>query len=421
MIATAINPPSIIHKFGPSNKFRWPLVRMSDAVTLHYGKALTETVRRPGPVPVYGTNGRTGWHNRALGNGPTVILGRKGMGNLGVEWCEGPFWVIDTAYYTSFGEGVEPRFFYYFTNYVGLNHLKDGTSNPSLTRDTFSRQIFPLPPIDEQRRIARLLGDLDERIELNRQMSETLEAMARAIFKSWFVDFDPVRAKAEGRQPFGMDAETAALFPDSLQHAGLGQIPRGWRVGKLNEVLSLTRDTVTPSAVRGEEFDHYSIPAFDEGGWPKQESGEQIKSNKFLVPAGAVLLSKLNPRFPRVWMPIVSKTNRSIASTEFLVAVPQKGFSREFVYSLFGSPEFQAGFETLVTGTSGSHQRVKPEFVLAMDTIVPSPQCLDCFSRVAAPFYAKAANGLSESRTLSAIRDALLPKLISGDIRVKTK
>lgn len=118
-------PDRSINRFRADTEFQWPLVEMSEVVTLNYGKALKEDVRRSGAVPVYGTNGRTGWHDTSLGHGPTVILGRKGMGNLGVEWCEGPFWVIDTAYYTSFREDVLPRFFYYFTNYVGLNHLKD--------------------------------------------------------------------------------------------------------------------------------------------------------------------------------------------------------------------------------------------------------------------------------------------------------
>src|ERR1700676_3732629 len=95
-------PDRSINRFRADTEFQWPLVEMSEVVTLNYGKALKEDTRRPGAVPVYGTNGRTGWHDTPLGHGPTVILGRKGMGNLGVEWCEGPFWVIDTAYYTSF-------------------------------------------------------------------------------------------------------------------------------------------------------------------------------------------------------------------------------------------------------------------------------------------------------------------------------
>jgi type I restriction enzyme S subunit len=185
------------------------------------------------------------------------------------------------------------------------------------------------------------------------------------------------------------------------------------------ELVSLGREVVNPGDSPDEVFDHYSIPAFDEDRWPKEEAGKEIKSNKFLVPRDGVLLSKLNPRLPRVWLPTVSGLRRSIASTEFLVASPQQGFSRAYTFALFNSQGFLDVFESLVTGTSGSHQRVKPEFLLAMDVIVPSPQCAECFARVVGPLYEKTAKNLAESRNLASIRDALLPKLISGEIRMR--
>ena len=168
-------PEGGIRGFDYDRRFAWPFTSMGDVIEMHYGKALTARDRKPGPVPVYGSNGVTGWHIEHLSTGPTVILGRKGMGPLGVEWCEGDLWVIDTAYYTSFDEErIDPRFFYYYTKYVGLNHLKDGTSNPSLTRDRFLRQPVPVPPLAVQRRITSVLGALDDKIELNRGMNRTL-------------------------------------------------------------------------------------------------------------------------------------------------------------------------------------------------------------------------------------------------------
>lgn len=293
-----------------------------------------------------------------------------------------------------------------------------GTTVHGIRQSELRKIELPVPPLEEQRAIAHILGTTDDKIELNRRMNETLETMARALFKSWFVDFDSVRAKVEGRQHFGMDAETAALFPDSFQGSPLGKIPKGWRVGRMAELVSLSREVVNPGDSPDEVFDHYSIPAFDEGQWPKEETGHQIKSNKFLVSRDAVLLSKLNPRLARVWLPAVCGVRRSIASTEFLLALPQKGFSREYTFALLSSQEFLDVFESLVTGTSGSHQRVKPEFLLAMDVIVPSRRCVECFAHVVGPLYEKAAKNLAESRILAGIRDALLPKLISGEIRV---
>ncbi len=158
-----------------------------------------------------------------------------------------------------------------------------------------------LPPITEQRAIAHILGTLDDKIELNRRMSETLEAMARALFKSWFVDFDPVRAKAAGRDP-GLPKRLADLFPARLVDSELGEIPEGWQVVPVDHVAELLRDQENPQESPDVLFHHFSIPAFDDGPWPREELGETIKSLKFRVPPGVVLLSKLNPEIERVWL-----------------------------------------------------------------------------------------------------------------------
>jgi type I restriction enzyme S subunit len=294
-----------------------------------------------------------------------------------------------------------------------------GTTVKHTSPNRIAAFTFMLPPRDEQQTIAGMLSTLDAKIELNRRMNETLEAMARAIFTSWFVDFDPVRAKSEGRQPFGVDAETAALFPDSFEPSALGKIPAGWKVGKVRDLVCLNKGTVKPNQHPDELFQHYSLPAYDEKHWPTEEAGREIKSNKFVVPLHSVLVSKLNPRIPRVWMPSVSHVARSIASTEFLITTPKSVTSHEYIYALFTSRTFLETLTTLVTGTSGSHQRVKPESFLAMDTVIPSPRLTKAFSRLVAPLYDKVSGGLSETRSLGALRDALLPKLISGEIRVR--
>ena len=194
-------PSATTHPRGlpPAESIHWPLVPARDLFRLTYGRALAAPDRRPGNVPVYGTNGRCGTHDVALFDGPGVVLGRKGQGPLGVEWSRGPYWVIDTAYtLTPLRPDVHLKFAYYLLKFIGLNHLKDGTSNPTLSRETFGAQALPFPPVSSQRAIANILGTLDDKSELNRRMNATLEAMARALFRSWFVDFDPVRAKMAG-------------------------------------------------------------------------------------------------------------------------------------------------------------------------------------------------------------------------------
>jgi type I restriction enzyme, S subunit len=166
-----------------------------------------------------------------------------------------------------------------------------------------------------------------------------------------------------------------------------------------------------------ETFDHYSIPSFDEHNLPVPETGKAIKSNKFIVPRDAVLLSKLNPRIPRVWLPDVRAERRSICSTEFLV-LRHTQVSREYLFSLCTSDAFLQEFTTMVTGTSGSHQRVKPEFLEAIEVTIPDAATMQHFTELVAPIYRRIALNLRENLALSALRDTLLPKLLSGEARL---
>lgn len=275
-----------------------------------------------------------------------------------------------------------------------------------------------VPPLAEQKFIAQILGALDDKIELNRRMNATLEAMARALFQSWFVDFDPVRAKLDGRQPVGLDADTAALFPGHFQESPLGHIPQGWRVGKVIDLATFSRAAVNPNNFPDETFDHFSLPAFDNGRTPKAELGSAIMSNKLVVTPNSVLLSKLNPHIPRIWLPDLRTSHRSVCSTEFMVACSKPGVSREYLFSQFTSSSFASVYGTLVTGTTGSHQRISPESVLVMNVALPSHALIQAFTDIAKPMFDHINRNTEQSRTLATLRDTLLPKLLSGDIRV---
>jgi type I restriction enzyme, S subunit len=274
-----------------------------------------------------------------------------------------------------------------------------------------------LPPLPEQRAIAHILGTLDDKIELNQRMNETLEAMARALFKSWFVDFDPVRAKAEGRDP-GLPQPLADLFPESFEDSELGEIPKGWKIGRFGDVVKQLRDQENPLSSPDELFHHFSIPAFDEGQSPKPEYGESIKSLKSRVPAGVILISKLNPEIERVWMVDVRPGERAVCSTEFLVLTAQSPFTRSYVYCLARSPLFRQQIEGLVTGTSKSHQRAQVDSILNLAVVVPPLSIVASFDHSADSLLARTLECRRETHTLAALRDTLLPKLISGELRV---
>lgn len=392
----------------------WEMVPADELFELVYGKALVASARNPGSVPVYGTNGRCGWHDQAIFDAPGVVLGRKGQGPLGVEWVSEDYWVIDTAYsLRPKRTDIDLKFFYYLIKHIGLNHLKDGTSNPTLSRDAFGRQAFPFPPESEQRAIAATLGALDDKIELNRQMNATLEETVRALFRDWFVDFGPTRAKMAGAQPY-LAPEIWDLFPDRLDVDGR---PEGWNSFRLQDIATHHKKSVSPAGHPEEIFEHYSLPAFDKGQDPACDLGSSIKSNKTLVPAKCVLLSKLNPEIPRVWMTDEKQERTQIASTEFLAFTGKAPAGRDLLFCLFGDPGFREMMESMVTGTSKSHQRVSPRQLLEREVIVGEEKVFKTFETQVDPCLQMIRSNRREARSLAETRDYLLPRLMSGEVR----
>lgn len=317
---------------------------------------------------------------------------------------------------------LDPNFLYTFLAWAEtrqtIESLGYGSAQPNVSPSLIHKVELPLPPLAEQKAIAAVLGALDDKIELNRRMNATLEAMARALFQSWFVDFDPVRAKLDGRPPAALDPATATLFPATFQDSEAGHIPKGWTVGKVSDLATLNRGAVNPGDFPTETFDHFSLPAFDNGRTPKVELGSAIMSNKFTVTPNSVLLSKLNPHIPRIWLPDLHASRRSVCSTEFMVACSKPGGAREYLFSLFTSSAFASIYGTLVTGTTGSHQRIRPESVLDMKIVIPSPPLIRAFTDVAKPMFDRINRNTEQSRTLATLRDTLLPKLLSGELSV---
>ena len=314
--------------------------------------------------------------------------------------------------------GLDSRFLYYVIgNHDFIQHVRSvqtGTAVPHISARQIKEFEFCLPSFSEQRAIAHILGTLDDKIDLNRRMNATLEAMARAIFKDWFVDFGPTRAKAEGRAPY-LPPELWDLFPDALDDQGK---PVGWSIYTLSDLATHHRATLLPDAQPERIYEHYSIPAYDAGGEPATDLGGSIRSSKTIVPAGAVLLSKLNPEIERVWLPNSDAEAPQIASTEFLALTPLAPATRSVLYCLFRSPGFRAEMTARVTGTSKSHQRVPPKSLLACEVLAADVQLFALFDGKVEQMLNRLLLTRRESRELAQSRDLLLPRLMSGEIRV---
>ena len=190
-----------------------------------------------------------------------------------------------------------PQFWGYMRGVLG-----DKSAQPNASAKTITQAPASFPPVDEQRAVAGVLGALDDKIEQNRRTAQTLEHLARAIFRAWFVDFEPVKAKAAGAASFpSMPHAIFDALPTGLVDSEIGRVPEEWEVGGTPSIATLSKMQVNPQEHASEVFDHFSIPAFDAGVRAVVEFGEAIKSNKFLVAEECVLLSKLNPRIARIW------------------------------------------------------------------------------------------------------------------------
>ena len=393
----------------------WRTGRWGELATLEYGRVLQGYRDCSGPYRVFGTNGPIGWHTEAHCEHASVIVGRKGA-YRGIHFSPGPFSVIDTAFFLKPTVEMDTRWAYYALLTQDINRMDSGSAIPSTSREDFYQLPVSVPPIADQQHIAHILGRLDDKIELNRRMNETLEALARTLFKSWFVDYEPVRAKIEGRDT-GLPQSIAAIFPTEIARMDGQDAPVGWSAYSLNDIAVHHTSTVSPSATPDVLFEHYSIPAHGAGQTPTLEPGVAIKSNKTLVPRDAVLLSKLNPYIPRVWAPSHPQGALQICSTEFLAFAPSAPGSRSLLFSLFSDGKFRSMLQSLVTGTSKSHQRVPPKSLKARFAITGEPNAFRAFDRLARPWLNRVIANRVESQSLAKIRDLLLPKLISGEIR----
>jgi len=255
---------------------------------------------------------------------------------------------------------------------------------------------LPIPPLPEQRAIAHILGTLDDKIDLNRRMNETLEAMARALFTSWFEDFEPVRAKAEGRDP-GLPEGVAGLFPDSFEDSELGAIPKGWRVKSLGDILELAYG----KALKADDRRQGDIPVYGSNGaigWHDE---------RLVQGPGIVVGRKGNPGVT-TWVP----ADFYPIDTTFFVVSRLKPPHLHFLYHALRVQRLETlGADSAVPGLNRNIANMSHQ-------VIADAPVLSLFERIAGDLTCRVHQTDAESRTLSALRDTLLPKLISGELRI---
>ena len=396
----------------------WTSMPFGDFLSLQRGHDLPEQERIKGDVPILGSFGVTGWHNKSLAKAPGLTIGRSGASFGTATYTERDYFPLNTTLYVTDFKGSHPRFAYYFAEQFDFSAFNSGSAQPSLNRNYINPVEVSIPPFSEQKAIAHILGTLDDKIELNRKTNETLEAMAKALFKAWFVDFDPVRAKAEGR-PTGLPADISDLFPDSFEDSELGEIPSGWQCSHLADraiylsrgispvyceeggVLVLNQKCIRDSRVSFEKARRHDTTR-------KQVIGREVRRFDALVNStGVGTLGRV------AMMPICQEE----VVVDSHVTVVRGGNEQESFFISSALLNRQTEIEALGEGSTG--QTELSRVVLgSMPVIFPSSQLISAYFDFAFIIQDKIEKNDQASVALASTRDALLPKLISGELRI---
>ena len=377
-----------------------------------------EADRRSGPYPYYGASGIVDHVDAFLFDGEYLLVAEDGE-NLRTRTtpvaflARGKFWVNNHAHIVRGNKEADTRFLMYSLAVADISGYLTGSAMPKLTQGNLNRIPVLTPPLPEQCAIAHILGTLDDKIELNRKMSETLEAMARALFKSWFVDFDPVRAKMEGRDP-GLPRQIADLFPSRMVESELGEIPEGWEAGILGDAAEHPRRGIQPDEVAPDTpyiaLEHMPKQCIALSEWG---TADGLESNKLQFKKGEILFGKLRPYFHKVG---VAPTD-GVCSTDIVVLAPR---SKEWLGVVLGHVSSGAFVEYTNAGSTGTKMPRTSWHDMARYPIALPPEPLAVtFTRLVQPSVERTVAGIHESHALAALRDTLLPKLISGELCVE--
>lgn len=313
------------------------------------------------------------------------------------------------------GKRLDPRFLAYYINSAAQGHVDAhtvGAVQQHFNVGSAKEMLVPVPPLSDQQAIASKLGTLDDKIELNRKMSHTLEALARAIFKSWFVDFDPVVAKAAGRKPVGMNAETAALFPDSFQDSAIGPIPKGWGVGTLADVAGVNARSIAPNEAP-ETIEYIDIASVNVGRIHQVThvpfAGAPSRARR-LVADGDVIWSCVRPN-RKSYAYMDKPSSSTVVSTGFAVLTPIR-VPPSYLYYWVTTDDF---VDYLTANAEGSaYPAVNADRFSMAPMLMPSPAVLSAFEAMVGPMLQKQRQSDAGSRDIEAVRDCLLPALMEG-------
>ncbi|MCI5041624.1 MAG: restriction endonuclease subunit S [Donghicola eburneus] len=389
------------------------------------GKTSPERTER-GKYAVFGSNGEIGRSNEKNSPAQTTVIGRVGSYCGSVHYSPEPCWVTDNAIKATAKTPEEGRFWFFALANQNLHDLRAGSGQPLINQTSLKAVELPVPGANSRQTIGALLGALDDKIELNRQMNETLEEMARALFRDWFVDFGPTRRQAEGATdpaaimgrafPPEKAASLAPLFPAKLGDDGL---PEGWRHGTASDHIDFNPKEPLKKGTSAPYSDMASLPT--SGSLIASPVARDFKSG-MRFRNGDALIARITPCLENGKAGFVDYLTEEApvgwGSTEFFVLRSKPHVAPQFAYCLVRDPDFRKRAEQSMTGTSG-RQRAQIEVLKSHELAVPDESVHGEFRAITTPFFEKIKANGEENQTLAEMRDLLLPKLMSGEIRLK--
>jgi type I restriction enzyme S subunit len=394
----------------------WSTGKLGEFVELKRGYDLPQAKRQHGEVPLVSSSGVSDRHSVAMVKGPGVVTGR--YGTIGqVFYVEDDFWPLNTTLYVRDFKGNDRKFIHYFLKTLDFHAYSDKAAVPGVNRNHLHEAVVSIPPVSAQFEIAATLSAFDDRITLLRETNATLEAIAQALFKSWFVDFDPVRAKMAGRTPEGMDEATAALFPAALEETEFGVLPKGWRIGTLDSIAALNPESwsakhhpdrilyVDLANTKENQIEGITELAFDEA--PSRA--------RRVLRDGDVIVGTVRPgnrSFARISVDRAGLTG----STGFAVLRAHHHSDQALVYIAATRDEAIERLAQLADG--GAYPAVRPEVVAGTPVVIAPESVRQAFGEVANHLLASVGSNQEQSRYLADLRDTLLPRLISGQLRL---
>lgn len=394
---------------------KWSKTKLGEFAPFAYGKGLPQAKRIEGEIPVYGSNGVVGTHSEAFVKEPSVIIGRKGSVGI-VHLSKGQSWPIDTAFYALGSKNADLNFLYYLLKTLPITSNSD-SAVPGLNRDFAHSLEILVPEIRGQIVIGKILANIDAKISANENLARTLEDIAQTIFKSWFIDFDPVKVKMAGMMPTGMDTATAALFPDSLEESELGLVPNGWKVLPSTDFFEVLSGGTPKTS--NEDYWNGGIPWFSVGDAPDSEGCFFIKTNKTITKEG---LENSAAKLVRPGVTVISA--RGTVGKTAIVAIPstfnqscygiEGKFGDFFTYLLLRNQVVR--LQNISHG--GMFDTITRETFSAIKVAKPKPELIGIFESLVSPFFLEIRNLQFQSNDLASIRDSLLPRLISGELQI---